>query len=103
MAMLGDFEIMRGSYMFRYWGKNSMLIQSELRFPVFGSESVQGVIFTDIGRVADEYKLKELFTDMNYNGGAGIRYYFNKDILLRADFGISDEGFQVRSNLGQAF
>ena len=48
-------------------------------------------------------KLKELFTDMNYNGGAGIRYYFNKDILLRADFGFSDEGFQIRSNLGQAF
>ena len=59
-----------------------MLLQGEYRFPIFGSKSVQGTIFTDIGRVSDEYKLKELFTDMNYNGGAGIRYYFNKDILF---------------------
>lgn len=103
MAMLGDFEIMRGSYMYRYWGKNSMLLQGEYRFPLFGKDNIQGTIFADIGRVGDEYKVKELFTDMNYNGGAGVRYYFNKDILMRVDMGVSEEGFQIRSNLGQAF
>lgn len=103
MAMLGDFEIMRGSYMYRYWGKNSMLLQGEYRFPLFGKDNIQGTIFADIGRVGDEYKAKELFTDMNYNGGAGVRYYFNKDILMRIDVGVSEEGFQIRSNLGQAF
>lgn len=102
MALLGDLEIMRGSYMYRYWGKHSLLFQGEYRFPIMDKEHIQGIIFSDIGRVSNTYG-KELLYNMQVNGGVGIRYFFNKDILLRADVGASREGIQFRANLGQAF
>ena len=102
MAILGDLEIMRGSYMNRYWGKHSVLFQGEYRFPLFKKEGVQGVIFTDIGRVSNNYGT-ELLKYLQINGGAGIRYFFNKDIMLRMDIGTSKEGMQMRANLGHAF
>ena len=41
---------------------------------------------------------------MKFSYGAGVRFYFNKDVAIRADFAHSnEENLQVRIMFGQAF
>ena len=65
--------------------------------------NIQGTLFAEAGRVSSSFN-KELFTeDMHYVGGIGFKYFFNQDIIARLDIGHSDEGTQVRMNIGQTF
>ncbi|MGM0472491.1 MAG: BamA/TamA family outer membrane protein, partial [Bacillota bacterium] len=64
---------------------------------------LQGVVFAEAGRVSDNFNT-ELFTeDLHYSGGVGVRYSFNERVMVRSDIGYSEEGVQVRMNVGQAF
>ena len=102
-ALLGNFTTFRGYYYYRFRDNHLLLFQSEYRFPLYG-DRLQGVLFGEIGRVAPEYDLNEFFTDMKTSYGAGLRIYFNDDIMIRADFGNSDEElFQTRINFGHSF
>jgi len=102
-AYLGDFENFRGYYMYRFRDNNLLLFQAENRFPITG-DRLYGVVFGEIGRVAPEYDFQQFFQDMKYSYGAGVRFYFNEDIVVRADFAHSnEEDLQVRIMFGQAF
>ncbi|MGM0502488.1 MAG: BamA/TamA family outer membrane protein, partial [Bacillota bacterium] len=64
---------------------------------------LQGTVFAEAGRVSEDFDT-ELFTeDMHYSGGIGFKYFFNQDIIARFDIGYSEEGTQVRMNIGQTF
>jgi hypothetical protein len=102
-AYLGDFENFRGYYMYRFRDNNLLLLQAENRFPITASR-LYGVLFGEVGRVAPEYDFSEFTKDMKFSYGAGVRFYFNEDVVVRADFAHSnEETLQVRIMFGQAF
>jgi outer membrane protein assembly factor BamA len=102
-AYLGYFDNFRGYYMYRFRDNNLLSLQMENRFPISGNR-LYGVLFGEVGRVAEEYKISNFLQDMKYSYGAGVRFYFNPDIIVRADIGHSNEELmQVRIMFGQAF
>ncbi len=102
-ALLGDFETFRGYYYYRFRDRHSFLMQSEYRFPIYGHR-FQGMVFGELGRVAPDYDFSLFFEDMKYCWGGGFRFYFNQDMVIRADLGHSEEeDLQIRINFGQAF
>ena len=104
MSLLGDLNTMRGYRYYRFYDNNSVLYQSEFRFPLDRFVSgLQGTVFAEAGRVSEDFDA-DLFTkDMHYSGGVGFKYFFNQDIVARLDLGYSEEGTQVRMNIGQTF
>ncbi|MBM7624445.1 BamA/TamA family outer membrane protein [Sporohalobacter salinus] len=104
MALLGDLDTMKGYNYYRFYDNNSVLYQTELRFPMdYISPRLQGNIFAEAGRVSSDFD-EELFTeDMHYSGGFGFRYFFNRDVVVRGDVGFSEEGTKMRMNIGQTF
>ena len=116
MSLLGDLNTMRGYRYYRFYDNNSVLYQSELRFPMENVISyskdgllakivpnVQGTVFAEAGRVSSSFNTDLFFEDMHYSGGIGFKYFFNQDILARLDIAHSEEGTQVRMNIGQTF
>ncbi len=100
---LGDFDNFRGYYMYRFRDNNLLLLQAENRFPITGNR-LYGVLFGEVGRVAPKYDVSEFLQDMKLSYGAGVRFYFNEDVAVRADFAHSnEENLQVRIMFGQAF
>ena len=104
MSLLGDLNTMRGYRYYRFYDNNSVLYQSELRFPMENLLSgLQGTVFAEAGRVSEHFDSDLFLQDMHYTGGVGVKYFFNEDILARIDLGFSEEGTQVRMNIGQTF
>ncbi|MEH6911332.1 MAG: BamA/TamA family outer membrane protein [Oceanicoccus sp.] len=62
----------------------------------------QMVGFVEIGRVADQYSLNELHTDMKISAGAGIRVAVD-ELVVRADLAGSEEGVGVQMFIGHIF
>lgn len=103
-ALLGDLQNFKGYYFYRFYDKHMALLQMELRFPMDKVlKGMQGNLFGEIGRVSNEYDLDMFTKDLKSCFGFGIRYYFNEDVIMRGDFGISDEASQMRINEGQVF
>ena len=63
---------------------------------------LQGVLFAEVGRVADKWSLSELHRDMKWDVGVGIRAYVNR-IVIRIDMAGSEEGLGVQMLVAQAF
>lgn len=63
---------------------------------------LQYVTGLEIGRVADEFDLGILHTDMKVVGLVGLRAMVNT-LVVRADVGISDEGGAVQMTIDQPF
>ena len=63
---------------------------------------VQIVPFVEVGRVAPEWTMDELHSDMKVDGGLGIRL-MAKGLTIRADFAGSDEGFGTQMIIAQPF
>lgn len=104
MSLLGDLNTMKGYNYYRFYDNNSVLYQTELRFPLDNIlPRLQGNVFAEAGRVSSDFD-RELFTeDMHYSGGFGVRYFFNQDVVVRTDVGFSEEGTKMRMNIGQTF
>lgn len=104
MALLGNLNTMKGYRYYRFYDNHSALYQAEFRFPMdYLLSGLQGTLFAEAGRVSNSFN-SQLFTeDMHYSGGLGVKYYFNDDIIVRGDIGHSEEGTQVRMNIGQTF
>ena len=68
----------------------------------FGIDFTQLVGFIEAGRVAPEFDLGELHEDMKFTYGAGLRASA-KGLIVRADFGASDEGLQIQMFVSQPF
>jgi hypothetical protein len=63
---------------------------------------LQYVVGVEIGRVADEFDMDELHSDMNVGGILGVRAMVNH-LIVRADVGISDEGAAVQMTIDHPF
>ena len=63
---------------------------------------LQYVAGVEIGRVAGEFDLGELHSDMKVAGVVGLRAMVNT-LIVRADVGITDEGAAVQMTIDQPF
>jgi len=63
---------------------------------------LQYVAGVEVGRVADEFDLEELHSDMKVAGLVGLRAMVNT-LVVRADVGITDEGFAVQMTIDHPF
>lgn len=115
-ATLGGIWRMRGYPGQRFNDKASIYYATELRliprwnpfdaWPWFqqrvGVEWVQLAAFGEVGRVAPHWNFGELHEDMRWDAGIGVRAWA-KGLVLRADFAVSDESFQVQMMVSQPF
>jgi len=62
----------------------------------------QAVLFGEVGRVAPEWDLNELHSDMKWDAGAGIRL-MAKGLVVRLDAAYSREDFGVQMMVSQPF
>ncbi|MDG3084715.1 BamA/TamA family outer membrane protein [Vibrio hannami] len=96
----------------RFHGRSAIHYSAEYRvmpewqplgdWPVFNFYDVpwwQWVAFVDVGRVADEYNLKTLHTDMKWSAGGAIRFQV-EGIVVRTElaWGKEDSAFWVMVN-----
>ncbi|MCF7928896.1 MAG: BamA/TamA family outer membrane protein [Spirochaetales bacterium] len=107
MAELGGLFLMRGYPYARYVAENALVMQMELRFPVYGR--LKGAIFAAAGNVArspaELFAWRESGHELKYSGGAGLRFALNREgrVHIRLDYGISPEGSGLYITLMEAF
>ncbi len=112
---LGGFWRMRGYPAYRFHDKASIYYSAEYRimpeWQPFGQIDLlkpldirwwQIVGLVEVGRVAPEWDLGMLHSDMKYDFGVGLRGMFQSTVG-RVDFVVSDEGFSFTFMLGQSF
>lgn len=63
---------------------------------------LQYVLGLEVGRVHDEFDLGELHSDMKVSGLIGLRAMVNT-LVVRADLGITEEGFAVQMTIDHPF
>lgn len=116
-ATLGGTERMRGYSEGRFNDRSAVYYAAEYRHipdwnPLrnFGwlnrrnakVQWLQYVAGVEAGRVADEFDLGELHSDLKVAGIIGLRAMVNT-LVVRADFGITDEGGAVQMTIDQPF
>jgi len=101
MALLGDSGVFKGFYYYRFYDNQSILLQGEYHFPIISK--LQGNVYVETGRVLPYFSSSLLTKDYHSVIGCGVRYFFSPDVLARMDLGVSEEGAQVRIDLGQTF
>jgi hypothetical protein len=116
-ATLGGTERMRGYSEGRYNDRSAVYYAAEYRHipdwnPLgrFGwlnrrnahVQWMQYVVGVETGRVADEFDLGDLHSEMKLCGILGLRIMVNT-LVVRADIGISDEGGTVQMTIDQPF
>jgi hypothetical protein len=67
-----------------------------------GIQWLQFVPFVEVGRVAPEWNIKRLHSDMKWDVGFGVRAWA-KGIVARIDTAASNEGFRVQMMIAQPF
>ena len=77
---------------FDYWAFTRKLNVDWLEFAVFA----------ELGRVAPEWEISTLHTDMKWSAGAGMRMFMN-NIILRLDYAQGTEGSFIQMYVGHAF
>ena len=103
LATLGGSNRMRGFYEGRYRDNQSIMVQSEFRFPVY--KRFSAVAFGGVGDVAKSIKDFSLST-FKASYGAGLRFAVNKTekLNIRVDYGFSSNGTSgLYFQLGEAF
>ncbi|MBZ0199724.1 MAG: BamA/TamA family outer membrane protein [Ignavibacteriaceae bacterium] len=63
---------------------------------------LQLAAFAEVGRVAPEWNISTLHTDMKWSAGGGIRFFMN-NLILRLDGAFSKEGFFTQMYVDHAF
>lgn len=115
-ATLGGLWRMRGYPSSRFSDRAAIYYCAELRLTMsknpfdnwewlqkyLGVQWVQVVPFVEVGRVAPEYDLEKLHSDMKYDGGLGFRL-LAKGLTVRIDFAGSEEGFATQMIIAQPF
>lgn len=112
---LGGLYRQRGFASGRFTGRAAINYSLEYRvmpdwqplqnWPVFDWYHVpwwQWVLFTDVGRVADEYNLSELHDDMQVSYGGAVRFQV-EGIVVRAEMAWGDEESMFRVMVNQPF
>jgi len=116
-ATLGGQDRMRGYPEGRFNDRSAIYYTAEYRYtpdwnplkgiPLFRrfdvkTDWLQFVVGIEVGRVADGFDLEELNSNMKVGYDAGIRAMINQ-IIVRADVGLCDEGFQIQMTVDQPF
>lgn len=63
---------------------------------------LQLAVFAELGRVAPEWNIETLHTDMKWSAGGGIRIFMN-NLILRADAAFGKEGMFLQMYVDHAF
>jgi len=102
MAELGGLRVLRGYPYSRYRDKSSYVLQSELRFPIYGI--LRGTVFASAGQVGSSPEDFH-FSVTRIAGGAGLRIRPNpgSDVQIRLDVGFSPDSFGIYITLLEAF
>jgi outer membrane protein assembly factor BamA len=115
-ATLGGLWRMRGYPASRFSDRAAVYYSAEFRFTLrenpfdrwewiqkyLGVQWVQIVPFVEVGRVAPEWTMDELHSDMKVDGGLGVRL-MAKGMTVRIDLAGSDEGFATQMIIAQPF
>jgi len=116
-ASLGGLRRMRGYPEGRFNGRSAVYYSAEYRYtPHWNAPSewailkrfnidldwLQFVGFAEAGRVADEFDLSELHSDIQWSGGLGLRAFANH-LIVRAELAASDEDAIVVMSINQPF
>lgn len=115
-ATLGGLWRMRAHSTGRFNDKAGIYYAAELRmmpqwnpfpdWPVVqeyvGIDWLQVVPFVEVGRVAEDWDLAELHSDMNWDAGIGLRAWAS-GFVVRLDVATSDESTGVQMMIGQPF
>lgn len=115
-ATLGGLWKMRGYPSSRFSDRAAIYYCAELRFTLrsnpfdhwewiqkyLGVQWVQIVPFVEVGRVAPEWDVDKLHSDMKVDGGLGVRL-MAKGLTVRIDFAGSNEGFGTQMIISQPF
>jgi len=102
LADIGGSNRLRGYEQFRFLGKNSILFQHDIHFPIW--RNIGGAAFIASGRVAD--KISALFSGTYHTGcGLGLRYFINKEdnLTLRLDTAFGSDSRGVYITFAEAF
>ncbi len=96
---LGGGNTLRGYSQDRFLDRMSMLINAELRFPIY--KRIGGIAGIDAGRVVNTRR--EITTaGWKWNPAFGLRYYFDT-FLVRVDVGTGRETTGIYFNFGHIF
>ncbi len=114
-AHLGGFYKMRGYDDYRFYDKAAIYGSAEYRiipkwqplinrplFKYFELDWMQFALFVEAGRVAPEWNLDTLTTDLKFDGGVSLRGMLMKSVF-RIDLAFSDEGGRVVAMYGHPF
>jgi len=114
-STLGGLERQRGYGSFRFWDSSALNYALEYRYmphwnplpdiPYINKLFIpwwQWVAFAELGRVDDKFDLEELHHDMNWTVGGGVRLLVY-ELVIRADFGVSEEGAEAQMFFGHPF
>ena len=114
-AKLGGLYRMRGYPSSRFSDKAAIYYCAEYRVipnwnPLNGipyvkkldSDWIQGVVFFETGRVAPEWSITTLHSQMKWDAGVGMRVMV-KRLVGRLDLAYSEEGIGVQMMVGQSF
>ncbi|WP_252178588.1 hypothetical protein [Endozoicomonas sp. 4G] len=113
---LGGWDKLRGYSTDRFYGRSAVSYSLEFRAipnwqpledlpvigPLYDIPWWQWTLFVDAGRVADDFDLGELHTDMKYSVGGGIRFKV-EGITVRTEIASSKEDNQLRIFINQPF
>lgn len=116
-ATLGGLDRLRGFPQNRFHDRSAVCYTAEYRHtldwnPLAGNsllkffrirvDWLQLVGFAEIGRVSDEFDIGTLHSDMKTDGGVGLRAFAN-NLVIRADYAVSEEGAIVQMIVSHPF
>ncbi|MFC1538857.1 hypothetical protein ACFL6H_05495 [Candidatus Latescibacterota bacterium] len=102
LSALGGSDRLRGYENDRFFGKKLILMQQDIRFPVWGP--IGGIVFAATGRVSD--KVNELFSGQYHTGyGTGLRYFIDKkeNLVVRFDVAFGSDTRSSYITFSEAF
>lgn len=113
---LGGWDKLRGYTTDRFHGRSAVSYSLEFRAipfwqpledlpvvgPLYDIPWWQWTLFVDAGRVADDFDLGELHTDMKYSVGGGIRFKV-EGVTVRTEIANSKEDNRLRFFINQPF
>lgn len=105
LSLLGGERMMRGYYIGRYRDNNLISAQVEYRILPFSfSKRLGAAVFASAGSVAPRMNAFKA-RNIRYAGGVGLRYLLfpKKDIYIRFDLGITEEGTNLYIFNGESF
>jgi outer membrane protein assembly factor BamA len=98
--VLGGSDDLRGFRPFRFYDNNLMVMNAEYRWEVMTGFDM--AVFADAGKVFHRHAEMD-FTNLQTDGGFGLRFKTRSTVFMRWDVGFSREGFQVWIKFNNVF